>query len=248
MLQCMVSGERICVPRKNQLALEVRWTVPQLFASNQLPDYADSAGQIVRRIVPLHFRKPVPEPDPTLLQRILETELPALVSRAIEAYLAAARVHGRAGFWRWCPAELLAAQKEVGIATSYVKRFLSLGPDDEQAVSRGGEVVHLMKADGVITAVRAISAAYAQFMRDHYEGVRSSESICRESLELSGYVIEEKQQVCNTCLRMFARGHKHPSQRRHCCDKYDSATRTRLLVVVGYSLERTPAASVLEWD
>ena len=38
-------------------------------------------------------------------------------------------------------------------------------------------MVHLMKADGVITAVKAIIAAYAQFMRDHYEGVRSIESI-----------------------------------------------------------------------
>ena len=241
LLQCMVSGERICVPRKNQLALEVRWTVPQLFASNQLPDYADSAGQIVRRIVPLQFRKPVPEPDPTLLQRILETELPALVSRAMDAYLAAAREHGRTGFWRWCPAELLAAQKEVGIATSYVKRFLSLGPDDEQAVSRGGEVVHLMKADGVITAVRAISAAYAQFMRDHYDGVRSSESINRQALELAGYTVKDEQNVCRTCSRMFTRGHEHPSQRRHCCDKYDSGTRNNLIAVVGYSLERTPA-------
>jgi hypothetical protein len=54
-------------------------------------------------------------------------------------------------------------------------------------------VVHLMKADGVITAVKAISAAYAQFMTDHYEGVRSSESICRESLELSGYVGGERR-------------------------------------------------------
>lgn len=239
LLQCMVSGERICVPRKNQLALEVRWKVPQLFASNQLPDYADSAGQIVRRIVPLKFCKPVPEPDPTLLQRILETELPALVSRAMEAYLAAAREHGRTGFWRWCPAELLAAQKEVGIATSYVKRFLSLGPDDEQAVTKGGgEVVHLMKADGVITAVKAISAAYAQFMRDHYDGVRSSESINRQTLEMAGYVVEEDQSVCKHCLRMFLRGNTHPSGRRHCCDKYASGARNRLIAVVGYSLER----------
>ena len=180
----------------------------------------------------------------SLLQRILEGELPALVSRAMDAYLAAAREHGRTGFWRWCPAELLAAQKEAGIAMSYVRRFLALGPEDEQAVTKGGEVVHLMKAEGVITAVRAISTAFTQFMRDHYEGVRTSESICRESLELAGYVVEEKQQVCSTCLRMFVRGHKHPSRRRHCCDKYDSTTRSRLLVVAGYSLERNHAASM----
>ena len=143
-------------------------------------------------------------------------------------------------FWKWCPAELLAAQREVGIATSYVKRFLALGPDDEQAETKGGEVVYLMKAEGVITAVGAISKAYAQFMRDHYEGVRSSESINRDSLTLSGYVIDDKQQVCSTCSRMFLRGHQHPSRRRHCCDNYDSATRNRLMVVVGYSLERVP--------
>ena len=126
------------------------------------------------------------------------------------------------------PAELLAAQKDAGI-------------DMKQAVTKGsGEVVHLMKADGVLTAVKAIGAAFAQFMRDHYEGVRSSESINRDSLTLSGYVIDDKQQVCSTCSRMFLRGHQHPSRRRHCCDNYDSATRNRLMVVVGYSLERVP--------
>ncbi len=177
----------------------------------------------------------------SLLQRILETELPALVSRAMEAYLAAAREHGRAGFWKWCPDELLAAQKDVGIATSYVKRFLALGPDDEQAVTKGGEVVYLAKAEGVITAVGAISKAYTQFMRDHYEGVRSSESINRQALELAGYTVVDEHKVCRTCSRMFLRGHRHPSQRRHCCDKYDSARRNNLVAVVGYSLERTPA-------
>jgi hypothetical protein len=120
-----------------------------------------------------------------------------------------------------------------------VRRFLSLGPDDEQAVTKGGgEVVHLMKADGVITAVKAISAAYAQFMTDHYPKVTSSESINRQTLELAGYVVEEDQSVCKHCLRMFLRGNKHPSGRRHCCDKYASGARNRLIAVAGYSLER----------
>ena len=163
LLQCMVSGERMCVPRKNQLALEVKWTVPALFASNQHPDYGDGAGQVARRVVPFRFGTPVAEPDPTLLQRILEAELPALVTRMMEAYLSSARTHGQTGFWRWCPAKLLAAQKEAGIAMSYVKRFLALGPDDEQAVTNCGEVVYLAKVEGVVTSIKAISAAYTQF-------------------------------------------------------------------------------------
>jgi hypothetical protein len=60
----MVSGERVCVPRKNQIALEVRWDVPTLFASNHQPDYTDNAGQVGRRMVPFKFGRPVAEPDP----------------------------------------------------------------------------------------------------------------------------------------------------------------------------------------
>ena len=139
-----------------------------------------------------------------------------------------------------------AGVKDAGIATSYVKRFLALGPDDEQAVTKGGEVVYLAKVVGVVTAVKAINEAYAQFMRDHYEGVRSNESINRQVLELARYKVVDEHKVCHTCLRMFIRGHQHPSQRRRCCDKYDSATRNNLVAVVGYSLERTPAVEAVK--
>ncbi len=71
--------------------MTVKWQAPMLFASNGLPDYAGSDGQMHRRLVPFAFDLVVESPDPTLLSRILATELPAIVSKAMDAYLAAAR-------------------------------------------------------------------------------------------------------------------------------------------------------------
>jgi hypothetical protein len=231
MLQCMVSGERVCVPRKNQIALEVRWTVPLLFASNSLPDYADSNGQIVRRLVPFMFRTPVHEPDPTLLQRILASELPAIVSKTLSVYLDAVRQHGRRNFWSWCPAELRAAQKEVGIATSYVRRFFALQPDDEEALTDGGELVYIRADPDISTSISSIKAAFSAFMRKHFAGVRSTEVINKATLEMMGFTIDEKN-VCKACS-------KHCSvPGRRCCGEYSSDRRTKLKVVVGLSLER----------
>jgi hypothetical protein len=130
LLQCMISAEPVCVPRKGLMALNVKWQVPMLFASNQLPDYADANGQIVRRLVPFIFERGVVRPDMTLCARIVDTELPGVLRKALDTYLDAVKFHGPSGFCEWCPGELKAAQKEVGVATSYVRRFLALGPDD----------------------------------------------------------------------------------------------------------------------
>lgn len=99
-----LGAETVHVHRNGQPAVTVRWRAPMLFASNGLPDYAASS----RRLVPFAFDERVSSPDPLLLRRILATELPAIVAKALEAYLSAAR-ENTDGFWGWCPAELGAA-------------------------------------------------------------------------------------------------------------------------------------------
>ena len=243
LLQCMVSGERVCVPRKSQLAIEVKWTVPLLFASNQLPDYADNNGQVVRRLVPFKFCKPVTDPDPTLLQCILQSELPAILSKAMEAYLDAARQHGKMGFWRWCPSELLAAQKEVGIATSYVRRFLSLGPDDDEAKDENGVHVYtkeggskaagrLAGLPGISTSISALKAAFNSFVkRHHHGGTRVAEVLDRATLELLGYGISEKN-ICKACSM------HNGNETEVCCPRYSRDNRKKLICAVGLALVR----------
>ena len=229
LMQSMVSAESVCVPRKGLLAVTVRWQVPLLFASNDLPDYADSNGQIVRRLVPFMFDKQVSSPDPTLLQRILATELPAIVSKAMDAYLAAAREHPSTSFWGWCPAELRVAQKEVGIATSYVRRFLAIGPDDDEAVmSKDGDRVYIRHDANVSTPIRTLKDAFTAFMTVHYKDVRTKETINTGTMKKNGYKVDERN-VCWRCNR-----HVTPAD---CCDAKTSTDRSKLICAVGLSLE-----------
>jgi hypothetical protein len=146
------------------------------------------------------------------------------------AYLEAVKEHGSAGFWTWCPAELLVAQKEVAAATSYVRKFLALGPEDDGADTGYGELVYTVRDDATCTSIKAIKDAFKAFMRQHHRGAKTTEVIDRASMELAGFIVEEGKNTCKACKR-FTTG-------RRCCDYYDSSQRSRGIVVHGISLIR----------
>jgi hypothetical protein len=233
MLQCMVSGERISVPRKNRLAANVVWNVPMIFASNMFPDYKDNGGQIIRRLVAFFFRRPVIVSDPSLRNRIIESELPAIVTKVLAAYLGAVREHANVSFWSWCPPQLLMAQREVAVATSYVRRFLSLTEDDDESETNSGDRVFFVKDPTVSTSLRFVKTAFNDFMRKNYPGVRTDEVIDRATIELAGFVVEEAKNSCKACGRSVVG--------RRCCEAYSHDKRSRGMVAVGLSIERVAA-------
>ena len=243
LLQSMVSGERVSIPRKNQMALDLKWTVPILFASNTLPDYADNNGQIVRRLVPFMFKSPVASPDPTLFSSIINTELPAIISKVMDAYIEAVKEHGSSGFWTWCPPEILAAQKEVGVATSLVRRFLALGPKDDEAIVREDNhlryVVYLRWGDNVATSMKVLKAAFMAYKKAHHKVSMSTEVINKSSLEIAGLKVEERH-TCRTC------GRQDTSKR--CCAEYSYLTQKKLTSAVGVFLERIPYDDVCQCE
>ena len=240
MLQCMVSGERVSVPRKNKSAVDQRWDVPFLFASNQLPDYADSNGQIVRRLVTFMFRVPVDsdDSDPLLKTRIVATEIPALVHRLMKAYVDAVNTHRSQEFWRWCPKDMLAAQKEVGVVTSYVRRFLALGPTDEESrvADEAGILtnvhVYTRREDGVYTSLAAIKSAFQAFMKAHHGTKKTIEVMDKATMELAGFPVEPKKNTCKACNRAVVGGNGR------CCPGYSSVSRNQGIAVYGIVLVR----------
>jgi hypothetical protein len=238
MLQCMVSGDRISVPRKNKIAADVRWDVPFLFASRRLPDYADSNGQIVRRLAAFTFRRAVSEEsDPLLRSRIVASEIPALVHRFVRAYVDAANEHRSQDFWRWCPKEMLEAQKEVGVASSYVRRFLALGPTDKESrvADAKGELtdvrVYTRREEDVFTSLAAIKSAFSEFMRAHHGTKKTAERINKATMELTGFTVVEKKNTCKACNRAVGGNGR-------CCPGYSSASRNQGIAVYGIVLVR----------
>ena len=233
-LQCMVTGEDICVPSKNLTARAVKWTTPSVFCSNHAPDYPDNAGQVVRRIVIFPMRNAVATPEMDLLDRIRATELPSFLAKALRAYHAAIEEHGNRSFWSWCPEELRDSQRRLGTETSLVRRFMALGPDDQEAVmdDEGGVVYPRRDPGGRSTALTFMTRAYDAFLVRHHRDVKTPEKMTKESLAVAGFVTEDRVNTCHACGLTSIRGSDA------CCASYDRVRRPRGVAVIGVVIVR----------
>ena len=220
LLQSMVSGEAMCIPRKGRVALEVpHWSVPMALASNHWPDYLDSAGALARRIIPFFFRQDVKEPDTTLLRRILASELPAIVRKVLHAYMAAVHEHKDRAFFSWCPEELKDARQEMQLQTDYVRRFLAAGPTDNAS---GTVKIYVTQRQGEWVTMGAFKTSFRKFMHFQHRGVKwdFDESSTRPFTDLGYEVITTNW--CKGC-NQEARG---GSDDQRCCADYGKANRT----------------------
>jgi hypothetical protein len=114
---------------------------------------------------------------------------------------------------------------------SYVRRFLALGPDDEEADDGFGTRVYTRSDPNVCTSVTALRAAYSAFVRKHHPEARALEVVDRATLELMGFELGDMN-VCKACLM-----HAAPPAPR-CCARYSRNNRKKLLAVVGLALVR----------
>jgi hypothetical protein len=223
MLQVMVTGESISVPRKGLSALDVPWTSHMILGTNFFVFiYDNSGGQISRRIVTFPFVHLVADPDPTLLARIKSQELPAIIARVLTAYHAATAAHGHVDFWKWCPEELRRSQQQTAGAMSAVKRFLSLGPDDDARA-------YLRRDEGSHVSLKVLVAAYNAYVTDQrlqHPGVRTSEVMNEDVVRLAGFEVEDKVKTCLAC------GNKV----RQCCPAFSRDRRTSAKAVRGLQL------------
>ena len=226
-LQSMVSGEDMCVPRKGRSAINVKWTATLLFGSNEMPDYCDTGSQISRRVAPFKFENPV-EQDPTVQERIVASELPSLMRQFLEGYLDAVRLHRSKGFWSWCPEGLRASRREVEASTSYVKRFLALTGINEEAATDGGDVVYTERRPEAVTPLQDVQAAYSAFMQRHHKGRGHGERMNRDALIKCGFAVDDHN-MCKACGKPAAAG---------CCPGYSGTNRRKCMVVFGLAIVR----------
>lgn len=110
--QSMVSGENISVAVKNEKARTVKWTTPGILGGNEIPNWNDNSGSIVRRIMVWNFMKCVADEDkdPLLEFKIME-EMPNLIQKCLRAYLNAAQKFNGNDIWK-CVPEYFKIQKE----------------------------------------------------------------------------------------------------------------------------------------
>ena len=122
--QSIVSGEEVSVARKNERAITIEWKSPGALAGNEIPNWKDNSGSIMRRIMPFDFMKQVKDAD-TDLELRLELELPAILEKCIRAYLETVKSVGKKDIWKLVPAELRKAQMDMAACTNVLYSFLT---------------------------------------------------------------------------------------------------------------------------
>ena len=121
--QSMVSGEDMSVCIKYQTAQAVEWSVPGIFAGNEVPAWVDNSGSITRRIVLFDFQKRVDNGDMNLGKK-LEAEMPNLIQKCNKAYLSAVQTCASDNVWKHLPPYFHSTREELGESTNVLEHFL----------------------------------------------------------------------------------------------------------------------------
>lgn len=121
--QSIVSGEDVSIAVKNKSALSVEWKTPGILGGNEVPNWKDNSGSVLRRIVPWNFSKQVHDADPKLDEK-LDKELPIILCKCVKAYIDYTNKYRNKDIWNVLPAYFKTIQKQVAMVASTLYNFL----------------------------------------------------------------------------------------------------------------------------
>ena len=121
--QSIVSGESVSVAVKNKSAVSLEWKTPGVLGGNEVPNWKDNSGSVLRRILPWNFTKQVREADP-LLDKKLAKELPVILLKCIRAYIEYSNKYRDRDIWNVVPAYFKKIQKQVAMVANTLHHFL----------------------------------------------------------------------------------------------------------------------------
>ena len=123
--QSLVSGEDISVARKNETALSVQWKTPGILGGNEVPNWKDNSGSILRRLATWNFgRQIAPDVADPHLDDKLEKELPAILCKCLRAYLEYAHKYADRDIWNILPKYFSQIRNQVATVTNALQHFL----------------------------------------------------------------------------------------------------------------------------
>lgn len=122
--QSLVSGEDMSIARKCKSAVSLTWSVPGILAGNEVPNWKDNSGSVLRRLLTWNFGRQVMEADPKLDDK-LELEIPAILCKCVRAYLEASKKHNSQDIWNVVPTYFKTVQTQVAMITNTLQHFLA---------------------------------------------------------------------------------------------------------------------------
>jgi len=121
--QSIVSGEDVSIAIKNKTAVSIEWKTPGVLGGNEVPNWKDNSGSILRRILPWNFTKQVREADPQLDEK-LNKELPIILLKCVRGYLDFSNKYRDRDIWNVVPKYFETIKKQVAMVASTLTNFL----------------------------------------------------------------------------------------------------------------------------
>jgi len=122
--QSLVSGEDVSIAQKYEKAKSVEWKTPGILGGNEVPNWKDNSGSILRRLLTFDFGKQVKDTDPHLDVK-LDNELPAILLKCVRAYLDYAQKYSDQNIWNIVPKYFKEIQNQVATVTNSLQNFLA---------------------------------------------------------------------------------------------------------------------------
>jgi phage/plasmid-associated DNA primase len=122
--QSLVSGEDMSIARKNKTAQSLTWKVPGILAGNEVPNWRDNSGSVLRRLVTWNFGRQVAEADPHLDDK-LDAEMATILCKCVRAYLDYSQRYSDQDIWNVLPKYFIEIQNQVAMVTNTLQHFLA---------------------------------------------------------------------------------------------------------------------------
>jgi len=123
--QSLVSGEDVSVARKCETAVSVQWKTPGILGGNEVPNWKDNSGSILRRLATVNFgRQIAPDVADPHLDDKLELEMPAILCKCLRAYLDYAHKYADKDIWNVLPAYFKQVQNQIATVTNSLQHLL----------------------------------------------------------------------------------------------------------------------------
>lgn len=170
-IQSMITGEEMNLAEKFKNATTKVWKVPAIFFGNEVADFVDAQGSMVRRFLQWEFTKPVINSDP-MLDNKLKDETGFYLLKSVLAYRMLALKYGTKDLWEipTLPKYFLETKKRLQIQLNPLVAFIM---DDEKFVIDAKRKIHMkefqedynrwLRANHFPTNIR--------FDHDHYDSV-----------------------------------------------------------------------------
>jgi hypothetical protein len=171
--QSIVSGEDVSIAVKHEKAKSFEWRTPGILGGNEIPDWKDNSGSVLRRILTWNFGKQVKNADPTLEHK-LDTELPIILQKCIRAYLEYSQKYADKDIWNVVPEYFKTVQKQVATVANTLENFLQ-----STAVKYGSEIFCPQKDFVALfnSHCQANNLGKPRFTQDFYVGPFSQRDI-----------------------------------------------------------------------